>query len=107
MGGVQYGGTVSTLQTLGTFVGIPAAAFAIIALLCVVPSWARDPRYRPGLTWKADPTWIGGPEDPDRPAAPTGADRPAIGGEEPGDAADDPADRDEAASRTGGASASW
>lgn len=98
---------MSTLQTLGTFVGIPAAAFVIIALLCVVPSWARDPRYRPGLTWKAEPTWIGGPEDPDRPATPAGAERPAIGGEEPGQNAADPEEQADAASRTGGASASW
>lgn len=98
---------MSALQTLATFVGIPAAAFVIIALLCVVPSWARDPRYRPGLAWKAEPTWIGGPEDAERPAAPAGERRPAIGGEQPGEDAEMPAEPDDAASRTGGASASW
>jgi hypothetical protein len=91
---------VSTLQTLGLFVGVPAAAFIVIALLCTAPSWGRDPRYRPGLTWTADPSWIGGPEDPERPAV-TGETRPAIEGEN-AEAAEGVA-----ASRTGGASASW
>lgn len=79
--------SVSTLQTLGLFVGVPAAAFVIIAVLCVAPSWGRDPRYRPGLNWTADPTWIGGPDDQEHPA-------PSAGDEPP-------------ASRAGGASASW
>jgi hypothetical protein len=92
---------VSTLQTLGLFVGVPAALFIVIALLCTAPSWGRDPRYRPGLTWTADPSWIGGPEDPDRPAVAPGAARPAIEGES-AEAAEGVA-----ASRTGGASASW
>jgi hypothetical protein len=92
---------VSTLQTLGLFVGVPAAAFVIIALLCTAPSWGRDPRYRPGLTWTADPTWIGGPEDPERPAVAPGTPQAAIGGET-GEAAEG-----STASRTGGASASW
>lgn len=92
--------SVSTLQTLGLFVGVPAAAFVIIALLCVAPSWGRDPRYRPGLTWTADPTWIGGPEEPDRPAVAADPARPALArAAAEGDGA--------TASRAGGASASW
>lgn len=93
---------MSTLQTLGMFVGIPAGLFVIIALLCTVPSWGRDPRYRPGLTWTADPTWIGGPEDADRPAVSKDPSRPALSGE----GADD-AEADGSGSRTGGASATW
>jgi len=94
--------TVSTLQTLGLFVGVPAAAFVIIAVLCVAPSWGRDPRYRPGLTWTADPTWIGGPEDAERPAVAADPSRPALSGVGAEAEAEEPA-----ASRTGGASASW
>jgi len=93
---------VSTLETLGMFIGIPAGLFVIIALLCTAPSWGRDPRYRPGLTWTADPTWIGGPEDADRPAVAGAPSRPALTGE-----GSDEAGRDGAASRTGGASATW
>lgn len=93
--------TVSTLQTIGLFVGVPAAAFVIIALLCTAPSWGRDPRYRPGLTWTADPTWIGGPEDPERPEVASGPARPALSGEPAAEG------EETTASRTGGASASW
>lgn len=88
---------MSTLQTLGLFVGVPAAAFIIIALLCTAPSWGRDPRYRPGLDWTADPSWIGGPDE----AIEAGAKRPALEGEKAG------AEGEVTASRTGGASASW
>lgn len=60
---------LTPLEVLGIFVGIPLALFALIALLVVAPSWARDARYRPGLPWTAEPVWFEGPErDGDGPA---------------------------------------
>jgi hypothetical protein len=45
------------------------ALFAIIALLVMLPSLAKGPRYRPGLSWWASPVWFGGPADPDAVSA--------------------------------------
>ena len=42
--------TMSTLEALLVFVGIPAGLFALIALLVMAPSVARGNRYRPGGT---------------------------------------------------------
>jgi uncharacterized protein DUF5130 len=42
--------TMSTLEALLVFVGIPAGIFALIALLVMAPSVARGNRYRPGGT---------------------------------------------------------
>ncbi len=49
------------LETLGLYVGIPLLVVLVVALLTFAPSGARSPRYRPGLTWWAEPVWIGGP----------------------------------------------
>ncbi|MGH3341845.1 MAG: aa3-type cytochrome oxidase subunit CtaJ [Carbonactinosporaceae bacterium] len=49
-------------ETLLIFVITPLAAFVIISLLVVLPGLARQPRYRPGLGWQADPAWFGGPQ---------------------------------------------
>jgi hypothetical protein len=54
---------LSVQATLGIFVGIPAAIFALIALLVVLPGIIRGPRYRPGRSWEADPMWFGAPEN--------------------------------------------
>lgn len=82
---------LTPLQTLGIFAGIPVAAFCLIALLVVVPSWARDARYRPGLPWHAEPVWFEGPAS-------------ASAGEV--DEREEPA-RGEPARGGGGASATW
>lgn len=50
---------MSTLYAIGFFVGIPAALFAVIALLTLAPSSARGPRYRPDLPWYAEPEHFG------------------------------------------------
>ena len=51
---------MSTVELLGWFILLPLAIYALIALLVYTPSWARGPKYRPGLSWWAQPIWIGG-----------------------------------------------
>lgn len=48
------------MEKLTWFGFVPLAVFAIIALLVYAPSWVRGPRYRPGLSWWAEPAWLGG-----------------------------------------------
>ncbi len=50
---------MSTLYAIGIFVGVPAALTAVIALLTAAPSIAKGPRYRPDLTWYAEPEHFG------------------------------------------------
>lgn len=63
--GDDPGPALSYLNTLLIFGVLPLAMFAIIALLVMLPSLAKGPRYRPGLSWWASPVWFGGPADPD------------------------------------------
>jgi hypothetical protein len=51
---------MSGTELLGWFVLLPLATFSVIALLVYAPSWVRGPKYRPGLTWWAQPAWLGG-----------------------------------------------
>jgi hypothetical protein len=51
---------MSSLEWLGWFVLLPLTLYAVIALLVYTPSWVRGPKYRPGLSWWAEPVWIGG-----------------------------------------------
>jgi hypothetical protein len=67
------------------YVVVPLGIFAVIALLSVLPSALRRPRYRPGRPWQHDPMWFNGPDDPDK----------ALSGARPG------------ATARGGASAEW
>lgn len=48
---------MSVLQTVVVFVGIPAAIYAVIALLTLRDRKARTPRYRPGQSWDFAPVW--------------------------------------------------
>lgn len=57
------GGRLTWVQTVLVYVGIPVAAFAVIAFLVYLPSMVRGPRYRPGRPWTAGSVWFGGPED--------------------------------------------
>lgn len=65
---------LSKLDAILIFVGIPAGLFVVIALLVMAPSVAKGPRYRPGLSWWANPEWFGGPavEGESRPALESG-----------------------------------
>ena len=51
---------MSTLEVMGWFVLLPLTVYLVISLLVFTPSWVRGPRYRPGLSWWAEPVWIGG-----------------------------------------------
>jgi hypothetical protein len=53
-------------ETLGLFVGIPGLVIAIVYLLVFAGSGARGPRYRPGVAWRTEPEWWGGPADGER-----------------------------------------
>ena len=63
--GDEPGQALTYFNTLLIFGVLPLALFAIIALLVMLPSLAKGPRYRPGLSWWASPVWFGGPSDPD------------------------------------------
>ncbi len=41
--------------------GIPLAIIGLIWLFASIPSMVSAPRYRPGLSWWANPVWFGGP----------------------------------------------
>jgi len=83
--GEQPGKGLAWGMVLLIYVVIPLGIFAVIALLAVLPSALRRPRYRPGRPWQHDPLWFNGPDDPDK----------ALAGARPG------------ATARGGASAEW
>ncbi len=52
---------VSGLEFLLVLVVFPLGLAALITLLTVLPSMARDKGYQPGQTWRGEPEWFGGP----------------------------------------------
>ncbi|WP_445256959.1 hypothetical protein [Nocardioides aurantiacus] len=52
---------VSVLGFLLVLVIIPVGIAAVVALLTVLPSMARDKGYEPGAAWRGEPEWFGGP----------------------------------------------
>jgi hypothetical protein len=48
---------VSVVQTISVYVLIPAAIYAVIALLSMASKRNRTPRYKPGQAWSYDPVW--------------------------------------------------
>jgi hypothetical protein len=42
---------------------IPLGLALVISLLAVVPSMIRGERYTPGLAWRNENEWFGGPKD--------------------------------------------
>ncbi|HEX6516560.1 MAG TPA: hypothetical protein VF049_13405 [Nocardioidaceae bacterium] len=54
---------VSPLHALLIYAVIPLSLFVVITLLVYVPSMARGRRYQPGLAWRNEPEWFGGPSD--------------------------------------------
>ena len=83
--GEQPGKGLGTAMVVLIYVVIPLGIFAVIALLAILPSMLRRPRYRPGRPWQHDPMWYNGPDDPEK----------ALVGARPG------------ATARGGASAEW
>lgn len=57
---LRYRGAMTLLQALGLFVVIPLTVYVVIALAVYAPGWAKGPKYRPGLSWWAEPVWLGG-----------------------------------------------
>jgi hypothetical protein len=57
-------GALSPFATVLIFVGIPLVVLGAVALAVSLPSLVSGPRYRPGLSWWAEPVWFGGPDDP-------------------------------------------
>ena len=49
---------LTVVQTLGLYVGLPAAIFALIALIVVGPSLGKGPRHRTGTALETGPVWI-------------------------------------------------
>ncbi|MGI8691753.1 MAG: aa3-type cytochrome oxidase subunit CtaJ [Geodermatophilaceae bacterium] len=47
---------MTVVETLLIYVGIPALAFALLAVL-VLGGSARTPRYRPGRAWAHEDVW--------------------------------------------------
>jgi len=52
---------VSVLGFLLVALIIPVGAAAVITLLAVLPSMAKDKGYEPGQSWHGQPEWFGGP----------------------------------------------
>lgn len=48
---------MTVLQTIGVYVLIPLALYAVISLFTLWPKIARGPRYRPGQEWNHEPMW--------------------------------------------------
>ena len=46
------GHSLSTLEVLAIFVGIPLLVILTVFLLVYAPSWVHGPRYRPGQPWE-------------------------------------------------------
>jgi hypothetical protein len=52
---------VDKLHALLVLGGIPLGLFVLITLLVYLPSMIRGERYQPGLAWRNEPEWFGGP----------------------------------------------
>ena len=57
----KSGDDVSPLYVLLVLGAAPAGLFLLITLLVYVPSMSRGEEYQPGLAWRNEPEWFGGP----------------------------------------------
>ena len=57
------GSSMSTLEALLIFAGIPLLVVGVVSLLVTAPSLAKGPRYRPTEEWDAESEWFGGPAE--------------------------------------------
>ena len=67
--GAEPGDGLGPAGTLLLFVVTPLVAYAVIALLVLLPGAVRANRYRPAEGWSADPVWFAGPVDADAAVA--------------------------------------
>lgn len=104
------GPSMSTLDVLLVFVGIPLLVILAVSLLVSLPGWLKGPRYRPGQSWEATSEWFG-----DRAtgfgttSAPSGGLAPAAGTTPAGAGATalDASSQNRPSPNSGGASAGW
>jgi hypothetical protein len=54
---------VSPLHVLLVLGAIPLGLFVLITLLVYLPSMVRGQKYQPGLAWRNENEWFGGPSD--------------------------------------------
>ncbi len=54
---------VSAMHALLIYLFIPGGLALLISLLVYVPSLARGQKYQPGLAWRNEPEWFGGPRE--------------------------------------------
>jgi hypothetical protein len=54
---------VSVLHVLVLLGAVPLGLFVLITLLVYLPSTVRGQRYQPGLAWRNESEWFGGPRD--------------------------------------------
>ncbi|NKQ56789.1 hypothetical protein HFP15_28350 [Amycolatopsis sp. K13G38] len=66
---------MNIVETILVFALIPAAIYAVVALVTLRSKFAATPRYRPGQPWEYPPMWWSG-----NPAG-VGAHRPVSSGE--------------------------
>ena len=74
--GDDPGPGLTVLETIAIYLGVPALVTALIFALVYVPSMVRGPRYRPGVSWWASPTWFRGSASAPAPA--TGSSPTAV-----------------------------
>lgn len=48
---------MTVVETVLIYVGVPLAVVVLLALLTVLPSSGRRPRYRSGQSWDFAPVW--------------------------------------------------
>jgi hypothetical protein len=100
------GPSLSGLEVIGIFAGIPLALFALIVLLVLAPSMVKGGGRQPGLDWDGQPEWFGA-----RPgAAPVATSQPATsqpGGRSGEEAAGSRGDTDSGDTDRGGAGGRW
>jgi hypothetical protein len=107
--------SLSTLEALLIFAGIPLLVVGVVTLLVMAPSLAKGPRYRPTEDWDAESEWFGGPAEGAAGELPPGASRQLPAGASVQAAAARTSERPATAStpgtvsdaETGGASARW
>ena len=70
--------SLSTIETLGVFVGIPAGVALLVAALVYAGGSRRDKRYRPGRAFDFTPVWF--LASPEQMASPDASDARAVTG---------------------------
>lgn len=92
------GPSMTPLEVIGIFAGIPLALFTLIVLLVLAPSFIKGAGRQPGLAWDGQPEWFGA-----RPVATPDAEHGAGDGT-PGS---DRGDTDRGDADRGGAGGRW